>query len=106
MIDQVLRAADGRSLNTLSLHLDQQGETGRDELTALLFSGSKDPDGTCRSFLSRLKAADETERRGEEQAAAVFRSLTVARIKAKGGAAALLRPSTQGAAAGDRPDEP
>ena len=106
MLDQVLRAfdllissgelgnADSRSLNTLSPHLDAQAEIGRDELTALLFAGSKDPDGACRSFLSRLKAgaaqaAEEAERSGNANAAAVFRSITVARIKAKGDAPRL-----------------
>ncbi len=106
MLDHVLRAfdlliksgelgaADCRSLNLLAQHLDQQGETDREAMIELLFAGSKDPDGACRSFLSRLKAgaaqaADEAERSGDTNAAAVFRSLTVARIKAKGGAARL-----------------
>ncbi|CAK8722905.1 hypothetical protein GCAAIG_12580 [Candidatus Electronema halotolerans] len=106
MLDQVLRAfdllissgelgnADSRNLNTLSPHLDAQAEIGRAELAELLFSGSKDKDGACRSFLSRLKAgaaqaAEEAERSGRPEAAAVFRSLTVARIKAKGGAPRL-----------------
>ena len=106
MLDHVLRAfdllinsgelgnADSRNLNTLSPHLDTQAEIGRAELADLLFSGSKDKDGACRSFLSRLKAgavqaAEEAEQNGKTEAAAVFRSLTVARIKAKGGAPRL-----------------
>ncbi|WP_420208297.1 NACHT domain-containing protein [Candidatus Electronema sp. JC] len=106
MLDHVLRAfdlliksgelgaADCRNLNLLTQHLDPQGETDREAMIELLFAGSKDPDGACRSFLSRLKAgaaqaADEAERSGNANAAAVFRSITVARIKAKGGAARL-----------------
>ncbi len=85
-----LGKTDAQYINTLLPSISGEGLISKDEVIRQLFAGSKNPDGACRNFFSRIhaaaaQAAEAAQEQGDERRAAMFRSIDIRKSSAAAG---------------------